>query len=76
MPAPFHLFLSNGGGCGKSHLMKTINQVINKLSLYQSRNPDKPEVLVLEPTGIAAININGTVIHSDLNIPCRGKLIP
>ena len=26
--------------------------------------------------GVAAININGNAIHSDLNIPCRGKLLP
>ena len=30
---------------------------------------------MLALTGIPAISINGTTIHSGLNIPCRGKLI-
>ena len=60
----------------KSHLMKTIYHSVNKLFLYQSENPDKPIVLVLAPAGVAAININGTIIHSGLKIPCQGKLMP
>ena len=44
--------------------------------IYQSENPDKPRVLALVPTGDTAININGVIIHSGLNIPCRGKLVP
>ena len=27
-------------------------------------------------TGVAAINKNGTIIHSGLNIPCHSKLMP
>ena len=71
MLVPFHIFLSGGGGCGKSHLIKTIYNSVNKVFLHQSENPEKPRVLVLAPTGVAAININGTTIHSGLNIPCR-----
>ena len=76
VPVPFHIFLSGGGGYGKSHLIKTIYHSINKVFLYQSENPEKPRVLVLAPTGVSAININGSTIHSGLNIPCRGKLMP
>ena len=36
-------------------------------SLY-SGSPDKPKVLVLLPTGVAAININGTTINSGISI--------
>ena len=32
--------------------------------------------MLLAPTGVAAININGNTIHSGLHIPCRGKLLP
>ena len=32
-------------------------------------NPEKPAVLLMAPTGVAAININGTTIHSALAIP-------
>ena len=73
---PFNLFLTGSGGCGKSHLIKTIYHSITKLLLFHGGNPDKIRVLVLAPTGVAAINIDGTTIHSGLNIPCRGKLFP
>ena len=42
-------------------LTKTFN-------LY-SGSPDKPKVLILAPTGVAAINIDGTTINSGLSIP-------
>ena len=64
---PFHLFLLGDGDCGKSHLIKTIYHLVSKLFLYQSGSPVKPRVLVFALAGIAAININGTTIHSGLN---------
>ena len=73
VPVPFHIFLSVGGGCGKSHLIKIIYHSVNKVFLHQSENPEKPRVLVLAPTGVAAININGTTIHSGLMV--SGKLL-
>ena len=76
VPVPFHLFVSVDGGCRKSHLIKTVYHSLSKFFLCQSGSPVKPNVLVLAPTGVAAININGTTIHSGLNIPCRGKLMP
>ena len=76
MPVPFHLFISVDGSCGNSHLMNTISRSVSKLLLYQSESLDKPRGLAFAPTGVAAININGTIIHSDLDIPCRGKLMP
>ena len=42
-------------------LTKTFN-------LY-SGSPDKPKVLILAPTGVAKININGTTINLGLSIP-------
>ena len=72
LPVPFFLFLSRGGGCEKLSLIKTIYHSVNKLFLYQRGNPDKLRLFVLVPTGVAAININGTTIHSGLNIPCQG----
>ena len=70
------MFLTGGGGCGKSHLLKTVYQLVTKLLLYRSGDLDKPSVLVLAPTGVAAINMNGTTIHSGLKIHCCGKLFP
>ena len=44
--------------------------------LFHGGDPNKIRVLVLTPTGVAAINIDGTTIHSGLDIPCKGKLFP
>ena len=72
----FHLFLSGIGGCGKSHLIQTIFHAVSKVFLYRSGEPSKPRFLLLAPTGVAAININGNAIHPDLHIPYRGKILP
>ena len=49
-------------------MVKTIYQTISEESLYHSKEPDKPRVLLLGPIGISAINIGGTTIHSGLGI--------
>ena len=51
----FHLFLLGNGSCGKSQLIQTIYHTVSK------------GVLLLAPTGVAAININGNKIHSGLH---------
>ena len=73
---PFHLFLSGSGGCGQSHLIKTVFHAMNKVFLYRSSGPSNPKVSLLTPTGVTANNVNGNAIHSGLHIPCRGKLLP
>lgn len=44
--------------------------------MFKSGEPNKQRILVLAPTGVAAINVDGTTIHSGLTIPTRGKLFP
>ena len=73
---PFNLFLSGSSGVGKSHLIKTIYQSVPKVLQYHGGSPDKPRILILAPTDVASINVNGIVIHSGLSIPCRGKFYP
>ena len=63
-------------GVGKSHLVKTIHQAVFKLLQDHGSSPEEPRVLILAPNGIASINVNGTTIHSALNLPCHGKLYP
>ena len=71
----FHLFLPGCGGCGKSHLMKTIYHAMNNVLLYRNGDPGKPRILLLAPTGVAAITINGNIIYLGLQIPSRGKIL-
>ena len=64
-----HLFITGGGGSGKSHVIKTIYHTATKTFRHGPTNPDKPTVLLMAPTGVAAINISGTTINTALAIP-------
>ena len=66
---PIYSFITGGGGAGKSHLIKTIYHTVIKTFRYGGMNPENPRVLLSAPTGVAAININGTTINTALAIP-------
>ena len=68
---PLHIFLTGQGGCGKSQLIKTIYYAISKLQLRKESDPEKPRILLLSPTGVAAVNIGETTIHSALGIHAK-----
>ena len=51
------------------HLIQTIYSALNKLLSYSTNTLEKERVLLLAPTGIAAVNIAGSTIHSALKIP-------
>ena len=72
----FHIFITGGAGVGKSHLIKTIYLSLSKVLGYKGGDVDKPRILLLAPTGVAAVNINGTTIHSGLGINVTTKLYP
>ncbi|XP_057308182.1 uncharacterized protein LOC130646063 [Hydractinia symbiolongicarpus] len=63
---PIHIFLTGSAGCGKSHLVTTISDMLNKALSYRAGNLEKDKILILAPTGVAAINIEGNTIHSAL----------
>ena len=71
---PIHIFLSGSGGTGKSHLVKTIYQAVTKTFQRICKDAEKPSVLLLGPTGISAVNIGGTTIHSALGIKPGAKM--
>ena len=75
---PLHIFLTGGAGTGKSHLIKTIYHALTKVFSYRAMTLDKPKVLLVAPTGVAAVNIDGTTIHTSLGIPVGryGKNLP
>ena len=49
---------------------------MNKVLGYKGGHAHKPRILLLAPTGVAAININGATIHSGLGINVQNKLYP
>ncbi|KAL9977715.1 hypothetical protein ACROYT_G015152 [Oculina patagonica] len=66
---PIHIFVTGGGGGGKSHLITTIYHTSLKTFKYTAVNPSLPTVLLMASTGVAAINISGTTINTALAIP-------
>ncbi|RUA05461.1 MAG: hypothetical protein DSY43_04560, partial [Gammaproteobacteria bacterium] len=66
---PIYIFITGGAGAGKSHLIKTIYHTATKTFRHAPMNPELPTVLLMAPTGVAAININGTTINTALAIP-------
>ena len=60
---PLYMLISGRARVGKSHLIKPIYMVLNKLLLYNGGNSDKPRTLLLAQTGVAAVNIGVTTIH-------------
>ena len=77
-PQPLRLFITGGVGVGKSRLISTIRLFLEKTFTDYVGTADKPKVLVLAPTGVATINVDGTTIHSGLGIPvnCRTQALP
>lgn len=93
----YNLFITGGGGAGKSHSIKTIYHTVVKTCRHAPMNPGKPiacvqlpltskksdffevrggctqtrkpTVLLEASTGVAAINIAGTIINTALAIP-------
>lgn len=49
---PIYLFLTGGGGSGKSDLVKTIYHTLVKTFRRIVNNPELPTVLLMAPTGV------------------------
>ena len=66
---PIHIFVTGGGGGGKSHLIRTIYHTAVNMFKHGAVNPSLPTVLLMAPTGVAAVNISGTTVNTALAIP-------
>ena len=73
---PFYMVISGRAGFSKSHLIKAIHIALNKLLLCKSRDPDKPRILLLTPTGVAGIDVGDTTTYPVLVIGIGSKLVP
>ena len=63
------IFLTGNAGCGKSFLIRVIYQYLTKTLSDGSILVVKPKALLMAPASVAAINIDGTTIHTAFNIP-------
>ena len=71
---PFYLYIGGEAGTGKSFLLKTMIEAVNKLPKYSGQELNKPYSLTIAPTGVAAYIVNGSTIESALGIqPQRRK---
>ena len=53
------------------YLIKTIYHAVSKLLIRKNSDPEKPRILLLSPTRVAAVNIGGTTIQSALGIHAK-----
>jgi DNA replication protein DnaC len=65
-PAPLRMFITGGGGTGKSYVLRAINEMINRYT-------DRRGCLVCAPTGVAAFNVSGRTLHGAFSIPVDQK---
>ena len=68
-PPPFYMFVTGGAGTGKSHLIKAVQNMARKELHPICDSADEVTVLIAAPTGIAALNVEGSTIHSTFSIP-------
>ena len=68
---PFYIFLSGGGGVGKSHLVKVIAEYVKRNLKFRKQNLDQPSIMLTASTGKAASHIGGVTLHSAFHIPCK-----
>lgn len=66
--SPLRLFISGGGGTGKSHLIKI---AVEWLRCFTASFPGADPVIVCGPTGMCAKNIQGRTIHTSLRLPVQ-----
>ena len=58
---PLHMIISGTAGTGKSYLICCLRLLLQDC------------VRIVAPTGVAAFNVNGTTLHSLLDLPTRGE---
>ena len=73
-PNPLHVFITGGGGVGKSFLIKAFSEYAYRQLKFPKQNiVDQPSILLTASTGTAASGINGTTLHSALHIPVKQR---
>ena len=69
-PEPYFVFLSGGGGVGKTYTVKGLIEYIRRNLQFRGQNTDEqPSIFVCASTGTAAVRIKGQTLHSAMTIP-------
>ena len=63
LPKP-PLLMVDGAGSGKSHVISIIRELVQLIMQMPGDDPDCPYIMLCAPTGSAAVNINGSTLHS------------
>ena len=64
-----NMSIQGGAGAGKSTVIQTISQVCEYWMNFGNKDPNKPSVMKLAPTGKAAHVVKGLTLHSALHFP-------
>ena len=62
-PKPPRIIVQGGAGSGKSTVISTLVQWMEKVFRKEGDNPDHPYILVCAPTGTAAAVVHGQTLH-------------
>ena len=68
---PFYIFLSGGGGVGKSFFIHVLSEYAKRHLKYQAQSLKQPSMYLTASTGKAASNIDGTTLHSAFHLHGR-----
>ena len=67
--------ITGPGGIGKSYVIRLAHSdTLKLLGLSGTFEPDDIVVLLTAPTDVAALNINGTTLHSVLLLGCSSMV--
>lgn len=67
-PKPIYRFIHAGAGCGKSFLIKLLQEMVQR-TFEETEQMDTLHILTVCPTGPAAYLVGGQTIHAALRIP-------
>ena len=68
IPTPPLLMIDGAAGSGKSHVISMIREFVHLIMQLPGDDPEFPNIMVCEPTGSAAVNINVTTLHAAFGI--------
>jgi hypothetical protein len=69
-PEPIHLIVTGGAGVGKSNVIRAVSKWGEKILRKAGDHPNKPRILLMAPTGMAA-SVIGRFLQ---NVVYSGKL--